>query len=99
MGTRFKHLPEISDEEDAAITAAAKADPDNPPISDEQLANMKPFKQVFPRLYESIQKSRGRPKSADPLKPVTVRIPQSWLEAWEEKGDDWRAQMKERLRP
>jgi len=40
-------------EEDAAIVAAAKADPDAQPLTDEQLQAMVPMRAV-----------RGRPKSA-----------------------------------
>lgn len=36
--------------EDAAITAAAQSDPDNPPLSDEQLARMRPFPEGHPGL-------------------------------------------------
>ena len=36
----------MSDEEDAAITAAAESDRDNPPLTDEQLARMRPVASV-----------------------------------------------------
>lgn len=32
-----------TEEEDAAITAAAEGDPDHPPLTEEQLARMRPF--------------------------------------------------------
>jgi len=36
-----------TDEEDAAITVAALSDPDNPPLTDEELAGMRPAREVF----------------------------------------------------
>jgi len=36
-----------SDEEDAALIAAALSDPDNPPMTDEQLAGLRPAREVF----------------------------------------------------
>jgi len=44
-----------SDEEDAAITAAALSDPDNPPLTDEELAQMRPAREVLsPALYAAL---------------------------------------------
>src|SRR5262245_47378775 len=55
----------ITDEEDAALTAAAEADPDNPPISDEQWARMRPAHLVHPEfIAKRLRRERGRPKSA-----------------------------------
>jgi len=45
----------VTDEEDAAITAAALSDPDNPPLTDEELARMRPAKDVLPPdLYAAL---------------------------------------------
>lgn len=66
------------------------------PLSEKDLANAKPFKEVFPDLYENIQKSRGRPKSDDPKEAVTLRLPRSVLERWK-RDPDWRAKMVETL--
>jgi hypothetical protein len=37
-----------SDEEDAILTVAAMSDEDNPPLTDEQLAQMRPASEVLP---------------------------------------------------
>jgi len=53
----------VTDEEDAAITAAALSDPDNPPLTDEELAQMRPAREVLPpALYAEL---------TDKSKPVT----------------------------
>jgi hypothetical protein len=53
-------------QEDAAITVAALSDPDNPPLTDEELAQMRPVWD-FPDLVEALRKEGklGRP----PLPP------------------------------
>ena len=54
MKKRWQTEP-ISDEEDAAITAAALSDPDNPPLTDEQMDRMRPARDVMPRdLFEKL---------------------------------------------
>lgn len=40
--SRIRDLIFVTPEEDAAITAAAMDDPDNPPLTDEELAQFKP---------------------------------------------------------
>jgi len=55
-----------SDEEDAAITAAALSDPDCPPMTDAQLARLRPAREVLPpALYASL---------TDKSKPVTITL-------------------------
>jgi len=50
----------VTDEEDAEITAAALSDPDNPPMTDEDFARMRPAREVLPpELYAALtDKSR-----------------------------------------
>lgn len=47
---------------------------DNPPITKEEMKKAKPFKEALPALDESIQRSRGRPKVANPNEEVTRRL-------------------------
>jgi uncharacterized protein (DUF4415 family) len=96
MGTKFKNVPPLSDDEEAAIQRQIASDPDAPEATDEQIAQARPFSKAFPDLYESIQRSRGRPKSADPKEAVTLRLPRSVLERWQ-RDPDWRAKMAETL--
>lgn len=96
MGIKFKNVPPLTDEEEAEIQRMIASDPDAPEATDEQLAQAKPFKEVFPDLYESIQHSRGRPRSDDPKQAVTLRLPQSVLDRWK-RDPDWRAKMAEAL--
>ena len=66
------------------------------PLSAEEVAAIKPLREVMPEIYESIQRSRGRPRSDDPKEAITLRLPRSVLERWK-RDPDWRAKMVEAL--
>lgn len=67
------------------------------PLSDEDFAKAKPFKEVFPDLYASIQRSRGRPRVAKPKEAVTLRIDPDTLARFKAAGKNWRIRMAEVL--
>ncbi len=73
--------------EDKAITAAAKTDPDAQPLTPRQLKEMVPLKVL-----------RGRPKSASPKQLVSVRYSQEVLEYFKSTGEGWQARMDSILR-
>jgi uncharacterized protein (DUF4415 family) len=74
-------------EEDAAIVAAAKADPDAQPLTDEQLQAMVPMRAV-----------RGRPKSASTKQLLSVRYSPEVVEFFKSTGEGWQARMDSVLR-
>lgn len=74
-------------QEDMAITAAAKADPDAQPLTPKQLKAMVP-----------LQTLRGRPKSMRPKQLVSVRYSQEVLEYFKSTGEGWQARMDSVLR-
>ena len=49
----LKYAESLTPEEDAAITAAAEADPDNPLLTDEFMAGMRPTSEVAPEFLEA----------------------------------------------
>jgi len=51
----------VTDEEDAAITAAALSDPDCPPLTDAQLARMRPAREVLPPALYAALTDKSRP--------------------------------------
>lgn len=77
-------MQRMTPEEDAAITAAAEADPDNPILTDEDFARMVP--------------SRGRPRLDNPKVPVTLRVDADVLERFRSSGKGWQSRMNEALR-
>ena len=82
---------------DAAEADIQRADRPRIPIThratDEELAQAKPFAEVFPELAESIRRSRGRPPKADAKLAVTLRLDPETVERFKSQGPDWRARM------
>jgi uncharacterized protein (DUF4415 family) len=71
---------------------------DSPEATDEQLAKARPFKVAFPKLAESIKRSRGRPKLENPKNAVTLRLSASTVEKFKAAaGDAWRTRMARTL--
>lgn len=90
---KFSSKRPLTDEEEAEIQRMIASDPDNPELTEKQLSQMRPFKEVFPDLYESILRSRGRPRVEKPKEAVTLRIDPDTLERFKASGKDWRAKM------
>jgi uncharacterized protein (DUF4415 family) len=92
-----KNFPPISNEEEAEIQREIAENPDTWEATDEELANARPFAEVFPDLAASIKRSRGRPKSDAPRPAVTLRIDPVVVERFKATGPGWRARMAEVL--
>ncbi|QMV00718.1 hypothetical protein GHV40_04085 [Devosia sp. D6-9] len=98
MTKKFASGRPLTDAEEAEIQRMIASDPDNPELTDEQLAaGGKPFSEVFPELAESIKRSRGRPKLSNAKQAVTLRLDPSTLAKFQAAGDDWRSRMAEVL--
>ena len=63
------------------------------PLTAGDFARMRPMKEALPDLYESIQRSRGRPKIEKPKEAVTLRVDPDTLKKFKAGGKDWRARM------
>lgn len=74
-------------QQDKAITAAARVDPDAQPLTAKQLKSMVPLQVI-----------RGRPKSANPKQLVSVRYSQEVLEYFKSTGEGWQSRMDSVLR-
>ena len=59
----------LNNEEEARIQAGIASDPDNPELTDAQLASARPFAEVFPELAASIRRARD---SRDPAASNTA---------------------------
>ena len=66
---------------------------DSPELTDEQLAQGRPFREALPELYASIQRARGRPRVESPKAAVTLRLDPATLARFKATGKDWRARM------
>ncbi|MBP0618068.1 hypothetical protein [Jiella mangrovi] len=85
---RRRPLIRPTPEEDAAITAAALSDPDNPPLTDEQMDRMRPARDAMPReLFEKLTGTKA------------VFVPDAVVSHFKEKfGPDWEEAMRDVLR-
>lgn len=89
----------ITDEEDARLTAAAEADPDAPPLTEENWKRMRPAHEVHPHLVrQSLERRRGRPKLDAPKKQVTLRLDADVLEHFKSRGAGWQTAINDMLR-
>lgn len=76
-----------TDAEDAAITAAALDDPDNQPLTDEQLDQFTPAR-----------RGRGRPAKDVTKVLVSIRFDAAVLDAFKATGEGWQTRMNDALR-
>jgi uncharacterized protein (DUF4415 family) len=76
-----------SAEEDRAISAAAKADPDAMPLTSKQLKEMVPMKAL-----------RGRPKADSKKLLVSIRYSPEVIEYFKSTGEGWQSKMDGVLR-
>ncbi len=76
-----------TEEEDAAILAAAKSDPDAQPLTDEQLASMVPLRNL-----------PGRPKSQSRKLLVSIRYSPEVVAYFKSTGAGWQSRMDSVLR-
>lgn len=74
-------------EEDRAITAAAKSDPDAQPLTPKQLKEMVPLRTL-----------RGRPKSENKKLLVSVRYSPEVVAYFKSTGEGWQSRMDGVLR-
>jgi len=73
-------MPSVA--EDKLITAAAKADPDAQPLTPEQLTAMVPIRAL-----------RGRPKSENKKRLVSIRYSPEVIAYFKGTGDGWQSRM------
>jgi len=76
-----------TDAEDASITAAALDDPDNQPLTHEQLDQFKPAR-----------RGRGRPAGSGTKVAINLRLDRDLLEAFKGTGDGWQTRLNDALR-
>ena len=75
-----------SPEEDAAITAAAQADPDALPLTDAEWAAVKP------------KARRGRRLAAVTKERITIRLSREVVETFRASGDGWQTRVDSALK-
>ncbi|MES2127378.1 MAG: BrnA antitoxin family protein [Pseudomonadota bacterium] len=84
MTTKIKIILPTA-EEDAAITAAALADPDALPLSDQELAQFRPMR------------PRGRPVLESKKIATSIRLDPQVIQAFKSTGQGWQSRMNDVL--
>ena len=75
------------------------SDPDSPELTDGQIAEVKPFAEAFPEIVQKMRKNvGGRPKSASPKVPVSIRLEQDVVAKFKATGPGWQSRINEVLR-
>ena len=73
-------------------------DADSPELTDDQLAQGRPFAEVFPDLMDSIRRSRGRPALANPRKHISLRLDPDVIDKFKATGKGWQGRINEVLK-
>jgi uncharacterized protein (DUF4415 family) len=74
-------------------------DADIPPLTDEQLAQARPFAEVFPELAEKMRRNLGgRPPVEKPKKAVSLRLDQDVIDKFKATGKGWQSRINEALK-
>jgi uncharacterized protein (DUF4415 family) len=94
---KFSTRRPLTDQEEAEIQRMIASDPDNPELTDDQIARLRPFAEVLPALAESARRGPGRPKLDKTLEPVTLRLDRAVVEHFRAQGADWRKRMARAL--
>ncbi|MCM5553953.1 BrnA antitoxin family protein [Pleomorphomonas sp. NRK KF1] len=70
---------------------------DSPEATDEELAQAKPFAEVFPELAEKMRRVRG-PQKAPTKVSVTLRLDSDIVERFRASGKGWQSRINEILK-
>lgn len=81
------------------IKCMIASDPDAPEATDAQLAQAKPFAEVFPALADALRKNAGgRPRLENPKVAVSLRLDREVVEQFKATGSGWQTRMNSALR-
>ncbi|WP_027171155.1 BrnA antitoxin family protein [Methylobacterium sp. 10] len=71
---------------------------DSPPMTDAELAELRPLKEGAPEIYKLMTKrGRGRPPVESPKVNLTLRVDPAVLDAYKATGAGWQTRMHEAL--
>lgn len=70
---------------------------DNPELTDDDFARMRPMKDVMPKVVEAFKRARGRPKLDHPKDRVSLRVDHDVVAAFKATGEGWQVRMTDAL--
>jgi uncharacterized protein (DUF4415 family) len=94
----IRSLARISDEEDAELTRAATADPDNPIIDERMFTRMRPVAEVAPEIVRRARGQRGPQKSKPVKRLVSLRLDPEVISHFRRGGRGWQSRINQALR-
>lgn len=75
---------------------------DFPEMTDSELENVRPAKEVLPaELFEAMKEqsvSRGRPALENPKRQITLRVDEDVIARFRQSGKGWQSRINEALR-
>lgn len=87
----------LTDEDEARLQASMANDPDNPELTDDELAALRPASEALPpALYAALTRPRGRPKAEVTKQPVRLRLDPEVIEAFKARGAGWQTRLPNR---
>lgn len=101
MSAKFSSKRSLTDEEEVEIQRMIASDPDNPELTEEEIANMRPLREVLPDLAAAIDRElarRGRPPVENPRRQVSIRLDPDVLEHYKSTGKGWQSRINDALR-
>ena len=90
--------PDLTDTEELAVQAMIAADPDNPEITEAQVAQLRPFSESMPLLATALKRGPGRPPAEIRKVPVKLRIDPATLTRFKAGRPGWQTRMNDALR-
>lgn len=88
-----RHVPMLSDEEEALLQEAVARDPNAAEATDNELAAMRPTSEVLPPLLYVKLVQCGRPKLAKTKTAVQLRLDPEIVEAFKSTGRGWQTRI------
>ncbi len=99
MTDKFSSKRPLTDAEEAEIQRQIAADPDDCDVTDEQIAQARPFAEVFPEFAERIRRNLGgRPKASNPKQAISIRLDSDVVAKFKATGPGWQGRMNEALK-
>lgn len=90
-------LRAMTEDEDTAINAGIAQDGDSRELTAEDMARMRPAREVVPEIADRYRRTRG-PQKAPTKQLVSLRLDREVIERFKATGPGWQARINEALR-
>jgi len=98
VAKRTRHFAPVTDAEEAEIQREIADDSDAPEATDDDLAQARPFAELFPAVAAKMRKAAGRPKLDDPKLAISIRLDRDVVEKFKATGSGWQGRINDVLK-